>query len=159
MDRIPTTPAGYEKMKRELEELEEKEREVEIAMAEARAEGDLKENAEYHGRRQELGLLRGKIGQVRGRLAASYIVDPKDMPTDQVSFGCTVTVRDTDDDSEESFTLVGPGDEDYDAEPQRILVSSPLAQQLMNHKLGAKVAVKLPGGTIEYEIVAIKPAE
>ncbi len=84
-------------------------------IAAARSEGDLSENAEYHAQREAQGLLQARINKLKSDLARATIVDPSKLPTDQVAFGATVVVRDLDLDDEEEFTLVGAGDEDYDA--------------------------------------------
>ena len=126
-DRIPMTRAGYDKIKAELEHLQGVELpKVLEGLAAARAEGDLSENAEYHGRRESHAMLEARIGAIRDKLSRAVLVDPSQFPKDQVSFGCTVVVKDLDFGEEEEFTLVGAGEEDYDA--GKILVTSPLAQ-------------------------------
>ena len=101
-------------------------------LAAARAEGDLSENAEYHGRRETQAMLEARIGAIRDKLSRAVLVDPSQFPKDQVSFGCTVVVKDLDFGDEEEFTLVGAGEEDYDT--GKILVTSPLAQGLNGKK-------------------------
>ena len=109
-DRIPMTQEGYNKIKAEVEQLEKVEMPV-IAekIAEARAEGDLKENAEYHGQRERQGMLQAKINLLKSKLANATIVDTSKIPKDEVGFGAMVTVKDLDFDDEEDFTLVGAG--------------------------------------------------
>lgn len=154
-DRIPMTRAGYDKIKTELDELEnEKMPEIEKRIAAARAEGDLKENAEYHGARESQGMLQAKINLLKGKLASAELIDPSTMPKDQVVFGATVKVKDLDFGDTEEFTLVGAGEEDYDV--GKILVTSPLAQGLLGKKVGEKAEVQVPAGVNRFEILDIR---
>lgn len=152
----PTTREGYEKLKAELRQLEEVQMpKIAKAIADARAEGDLKENAEYHGQREMQGMVQAKINLIKSKLADSYIVEASTTPKDSIVFGSTITLKDLDADVEEVFQLVGPGEEDYSGEVMKILVTSPLAQQLLRHKVGDKVEVDTPGGRVRYEVLAI----
>ncbi len=154
-DRIPMTRAGYEKIKAELYELEnERMPEIEKRIAEARAEGDLRENAEYHGARESQGMLQAKINQIKSKLAGAEIVDPATMPKDQVVFGATVKVKDLEFGDTEEFTLVGAGEEDYDA--GKINVTSPLAQGLIGKKIGETAEVQVPAGLNKFKILDIR---
>jgi transcription elongation factor GreA len=154
-ERIPMTRAGYDKIKAELEELEnDKMPEIEKRIAAARAEGDLKENAEYHGARESQGLLQAKINLLKSKLASAQLVDPATMPKDQVVFGATVKVKDLDFGDTEEFTLVGAGEEDYDV--GKILVTSPLAQGLLGKKVGEKAEVQVPAGVNRFQILEIR---
>ncbi|HEY4234605.1 MAG TPA: transcription elongation factor GreA [Lacipirellulaceae bacterium] len=154
-DRIPMTRAGYNKIKAELEVLQnEKMPEIERRIAAARAEGDLSENAEYHGARESQGLLMAKINLLREKLAHAAIMDNAKLPKDQVAFGCTIVVKDLDFGDEEEFTLVGAGEEDYDS--GKINIASPLAQGFVGRKVGDKVEVAVPAGTNRFEIKVIK---
>jgi transcription elongation factor GreA len=153
----PISKEGYEKLKAELDQLEKVELpKVSRAVAEARAEGDLKENAEYHAQRENMSLLNERIARLNSRLADSYIVDKDTLPKDKVVFGRKVTLRDLNEDLEEDFELVGPGEEDYTGAVMKILSTSPLAQQLLNHKVGDKVEVDTPAGKVSYEVVSIE---
>ncbi|MEO8497290.1 MAG: transcription elongation factor GreA [Planctomycetota bacterium] len=154
-DRIPMTQEGYNKIKAEAEQLERVEMPI-IAekIAEARAEGDLKENAEYHGQRERQGMLQAKINLLKSKLANATIVDTSRIPTDEVGFGATVTVKDLDFDDEEVFTLVGAGEEDYDT--GKILISSPIGQGLLGKKVGEVAEIEAPKGTIKFEVVSIR---
>jgi transcription elongation factor GreA len=116
MDRIPVSRTGYEKLMGDLKHMEEVEMPaIAIRIAEARAAGDLRENAEYHGARETQGMLQAKINLLRDKLSRADIVDMSQLPKDEVAFGCTVVVKDLDFGDQEEFTLVGAGDEDYDA--------------------------------------------
>ena len=154
-ERIPMTRTGYNKIKAEIEELQnEKMPEIEKRIALARAEGDLSENAEYHGARESQGLLQAKINLLTDKLARAAIMDNTKLPKDQVSFGCTIVVKDLDFGDNEEFTLVGAGEEDYDT--GRINISSPLAQGFVGKKVGDKVEVEVPAGTNKFQILEIK---
>ena len=157
MDRQPITRAGYDKLRDEIKRLEDEEMpKIAEAIAEARAEGDLSENAEYHGQRERQGMLQMKINELKSKLAGCYIADKKDMPKGVVVFGATVTVKDLKYGDEEQYEFVGPGEEDYDCEPMKILTSSPVAQALLGKKVGEKAAAETPNGTVEFEVVAIE---
>ncbi len=114
-DYVPMTREGYNRIKAEIEQLEMVEMPIVTQkIADARAEGDLKENAEYHAQRENQGMLQAKIYQLKNKLANAFVVDPANQPKDLVAFGATVKVRDLDFGDEEEYTLVGLGDEDYD---------------------------------------------
>lgn len=157
MERQPISREGYEKLREEARILEEVEMpKVREAIKNARAEGDLSENAEYHGQRETQGMLQAKINQLKSRLANCYIVDRAEMPKGEVTFGSIVTVKDLSDDSEERYELVGPGEEDYTAEPMKILTSSPIAHGLLGKKVGDTTEVEIPTGTLKLEILEIE---
>jgi len=154
-DRIPMTRTGYDKIKAELYDLEnEKMPEIEKRIGAARSEGDLSENAEYHGARESQGLLQAKINLLKSKLASAELVDPATMPKDKVAFGATVVVKDLDFGDTEEFTLVGAGEEDYDV--GKILVTSPLAQGLLGKKKGEKAEIEVPAGVNRFQIVDIR---
>jgi transcription elongation factor GreA len=160
MDRQPISPEGYNKLREEIRRLEHEEMpKIAQMIAEARAEGDLSENAEYHGQREAQGLMMAKINQLKSRLANCEIVDKSTMPKGVVSFGSTVTVKDLSDGTEEKYEFVGPGEEDYDGEVMKILTSSPLASGLIGKKVGDKVEVQIPRGTLKLEVVNIEDHE
>ncbi|MDO4569919.1 MAG: transcription elongation factor GreA [Planctomycetia bacterium] len=148
------TQAGYDKLRAELEHMEQVEMpEILERIATARAEGDLKENAEYHGARESQGMLEAKMNDLRYKLSVAEIVDESTIPTDIVAFGCTVRVKDLDYDEEESLTLVGAGEEDSSV--GKIQVSSPLASGLLGKKVGEVAEVKVPAGLLRLEILEI----
>jgi len=155
LDRIPMTRAGYDKLKADLDALEHNELPVlQQRVANARAEGDLSENAEYHGARESLGMLQARINLLRDKLSRAVLLDPSQSPKDEVAFGSTVTVKDLDLDDQEDFTLVGAGEEDYDV--GKINVASPLAQGLLGKKVGDQVEIAVPRGKLRFEVVAIR---
>jgi len=154
-DVIPMSRAGYDKLMAELKHLDTVEMpKVAERVAEARSAGDLKENAEYHGARESQGMLQAKINLLRDKLSRARIVDTATLPKDEVVFGATVVVKDLDFGDKEEFTLVGAGDEDYDA--GKILITSPLAQGLVGKKVGAQVEIPVPAGTMKFEILEIR---
>jgi transcription elongation factor GreA len=153
-DLIPMTRTGYEKIKAELDHMENVEMPaIANRVATARSEGDLSENAEYHGAKESQGMLQAKINLLRDKLARAALVDTSKLPKDEVVFGATVVVKDLDFGDEETFILVGAGEEDYDA--GKINVTSPLAQGLLGKKPGDKVKIEVPKGTMSFEILSI----
>ncbi len=153
-EQIPMTQAGYNKIKAEVEHYENEEMPViEKRIAAARAEGDLSENAEYHGARESQGMLQAKINLLKDKLARASIVDTSRLPKDEVNFGSRVVVKDLDFGDEETFYIVGAGEEDYDE--GRILITSPLAQGLVGKKIGEKVEIDVPAGTTKFEILEV----
>ena len=156
MERQPITREGYDKLVAEIKHLEsEVMPAIAQAIAEARAEGDLRENAEYHGQREEQGRVHAKIQQLKTKLAGCYIVDKADMPKGVVTFGSTVTVKDLDLDDVEQYEFVGPGEEDYDGPIMKILTTSPIAKALMGKKVGDVVEVDVPRGSMKLEVTEI----
>ena len=154
-DRIPMTRAGYDKKKAEMDRLNNEEMpKILERLAKARAEGDLSENAEYHGARESQGMLQAKINQISGELSRASLIDPSNLPKDIVGFGSTVVVKDLEFLDEEEFTLVGAGEEDYDT--GKILFTSPLAQGLAGKKVGEKAEIEVPAGTQRFEILEIR---
>lgn len=153
-DRVPMTQEGYNKIKGEVEHMQNVLMpEITKKIAEARAEGDLKENAEYHAQRDNQGMLQGKINQLKSKLAMAQIIDTSQIPTDQVAFGATVKIVEVGDDDEEEITLVGAGEEDYDN--GKYLITSPLGQGLLGKKIGEIAEIDVPKGKLKYEILDI----
>ncbi|MFM2003430.1 MAG: transcription elongation factor greA [Planctomycetota bacterium] len=150
----PMTREGYERLKAEVTRLETVELPlVAQKLADARAEGDLKENAEYHAQRENQGLLMAKINQIKSKLANASIVDTSSLPKDTVAFGAAVKVRDLEFGDDETFTLVGTGDEDY--QTGKILLTSPIGQGLLGKKVGEIAEVHAPAGLLKFEILEI----
>ena len=154
-ERIPMTRAGYDKIKADLDQLQNVELpEILERLETARGEGDLSENAEYHGAQESRGLMEARINVLRDKLARSVLIDPSKIPKGQVGFGSTVVVKDLTFDDEEEFILVGAGEEDYDA--GKILFTSPLAQGLVGKKKGDRVEIDVPQGKLKFEILEIR---
>jgi transcription elongation factor GreA len=157
-DRIPMTREGYDKLKAELAHLNDvKMIEVTKRVAAARDLGDLSENAEYHAAREDQGLLQAQIDLLRTKLAKAMIVDTTKMPKDTVVFGSRVKVMDLDMDEEETFELVGPGQDNPDK--NRILSTSPIGQGLIGKKKGEVAEIKVPRGTIRFKVLEIAFAD
>ncbi|MBQ17658.1 MAG: transcription elongation factor GreA [Planctomycetaceae bacterium] len=159
MDRQPISQGGYEKLREEIRVLdEERIPEVREKVAEARAEGDLRENAEYHGQREMLGMLEAKLNQLKTKLSQCEIVDKSKLPKDIITFGSRVTVKNLGDNGQEQYEFVGPGEEDYTGEVMKILTTSPLASGLMGKKVGDQVEIQAPIGLLKYEVLAFDDA-
>ena len=154
-DYVPMTREAYNRIRAEVARLEQDEvPQIAERIALARAEGDLRENAEYHAQREALGLLQAKVNKLKGDLARASIVDPDKIPRDQVALGATVLVRDLDYQDEEEFTLVGAGDENYDL--GKYLITSPVGQGLLGKRVGERVEIEVPKGTLKFEILEIR---
>ena len=154
-ERIPMTRGGYDKLKGDLEHMQTVEMpKILERLATARAEGDLSENAEYHGARESQGMLQARIDLLRDKLSRAALIDPSQVPRGEVAFGSTVRVKDLVFDDDEEFTLVGAGEEDYDT--GKILITSPLAQGLVGKKIGDRVEIVVPQGTLKFEILEIR---
>jgi len=145
---------GYDKKKAQLDHMKNVQMiEVTKRVATAREMGDLSENAEYHAAREDQGMLQARIRQLEDELARAFIVDRSNLPNDAVVFGARVKIKDLDFDEEEEYTLVGPGEEDYDN--NKILTSSPIGQGLLGKKLGETVEIQVPSGVLHYKVLAI----
>ncbi|GAB5046683.1 transcription elongation factor GreA [Thermodesulfovibrio sp. TK110] len=154
MDRIPMTPDGYEKLKEELDRLIKIERPAIIkAIAEARAHGDLSENAEYHAAREKQSFIEGRIQQLQAKLSRAYVIDPAKINQNKVAFGAKVRVLDLDTDEEKEFHLVGP--DEVDVKNGKISITSPVGKALIGKEVGDQVTIKAPARTINYEIISI----
>lgn len=153
-DRVPMTREGYDKLKGDLDRMENFEMvEVTKRIATARAMGDLSENAEYHAAREDQGMLQARIDALKDKLSRAYMVDRSSLPSDTVVFGTRVRLKDLDSGEEEVYELVGPGEEDYDN--NKILTTSPRGQGLLGKKCGDIAVIKVPRGDLRYEIVDI----
>jgi transcription elongation factor GreA len=153
-ERIPMSREGYEKLKAELDRMQNAEM-IEVAkrIAAAREMGDLSENAEYHAAREDQGILQARINERKDKLSRAFIIERNSQSTDVVLFGARVRVKDLNRGEEEFFELVGPGDEDY--ENNKILTSSPIGQGLMGKKCGDIVEIQVPRGKERFEILGI----
>lgn len=156
MERQPISKAGYEKLRAEIQELEDQKPGILERIKLAREEGDLKENAEYHAAREQLQHLERQIGTKKVTLSNCQIMEKGDMPKGVVTFGSRITVKDLSDGMEEVYELVGPGEEDYDGDILKILTSSPLAQAMLGKKCGEQFEADIPAGTLKMEVVAIE---
>ncbi len=156
MSKVPMTVVGAEKLRQELEELKTVKRPRVIeAIAEARAHGDLKENAEYHAAREQQSFIEGRIAEINSKLANAEIIDVSKINANgKVIFGATVDLVNEETGDEVSYQIVG--DDEADVKAKRISISSPIARALIGREEGDIATVNAPGGVQEYEIVAVR---
>ena len=155
MERVPMTASGLVKLEDEVKNLKHVERPAVIrAIAEARAHGDLSENAEYHAAKERQGFIEGRIQEVEDIIGRAQVIDPAKLSGNTVKFGATVTVVDEDTDKEATYQIVG--DMEADLKLKRISLSSPIARALIGKSVGDSVEVAAPGGAKSYEIVKVK---
>ncbi|MDR9432757.1 MAG: transcription elongation factor GreA [Spiribacter sp.] len=156
MNKTPLTVRGAEQLREELNRLKGQDRPAVIkAIAEARAHGDLKENAEYHAAREQQGFIEGRIAEIESKLSHSQVIDVTTLPvTGKVVFGVTVVLADEDDGSEKTYQIVG--EDEADIKAGRISVQSPIARALIGKEQGEVVDVQAPGGQRSYEIVQVR---
>ena len=156
MSRAPITAKGAQRLRLELEELKSVKRPAVInAIAEARAHGDLKENAEYHAAREQQGFIEGRIKHLEGELSHAQVIDVATLSAgDKVVFGATVGLADADTGEERTYQIVG--DLEADIKLGLIAISSPVARALIGKHEGDVVTIEAPGGTREWEIVAVR---
>ncbi len=154
MERIPFTPDGYQKLKRELERLERVERyEVIKAIEEARAHGDLSENAEYHAAKERQGQLEARIQYLNSKLAVADVIDCSDQSCEKVVFGVKVRLENLDTGEEVVYQLVGP--DESDIKLGKISIKSPLGMALLGKEEGDEVEFRSPSGVKTYEVLEI----
>ena len=154
MERTPITIKGYASLKKELERLKKVERPENIkAIEEARAHGDLSENAEFEAAKDRQGFIEGRIGELEYKLASADIIDPDTLPKDKAVFGCTVILENIDTGEEINYQLVGP--DESNIAKNRISVTSPLGQAMIGKKPGDEVNLTAPGGKRSYELIDI----
>ena len=157
MQRQPLTLAGAERLREELARLKKVERpKIIAAIAEARAHGDLKENAEYHAAREQQGFIEGRIQHLEASLSTAQVIDVSKLNDagGKVVFGATVTIADETTGEETTYQIVG--DLEADIKANRIAVNSPIARALIGRSEGDGVVVRAPGGNREYEIVSVR---
>jgi len=152
--KVPITREGYENLKKEREFLLNTKRpKLLTAIEEARAHGDISENAEYDAAKEEYQFLQKKVAEIEGILQNSEIIDVKNTDRSVIGFGCSVTLKNLDTEEEVVYKLVGPYESNIDK--GTISISSPLGRALMGKSLGDEVNFKAPGGERTYEIVNI----
>ena len=154
MERIPITRKGYEALKAELERIKKVDRPANIiAIEEARAHGDLSENAEYDAAKERQQFINGRISELGYKLGNADIIDPEKLPRDRVVFGSRVLLENTETGENVEYQLVGPDESDIDE--GRISVSSPLGQAIIGKRPDDEITVQAPGGKRVYELVEI----
>ena len=156
MDKIPMTVHGAEALREELDRLKSEERpRIVKAIAEAREQGDLRENAEYQYAKEEQGFIEGRIHDLESKLANTQIIDVAKIPcTGKVIFGVTLMLLNLDNDEEITYQIVG--DEEADIKINKLSVYSPIARALIGKQEGDEVSVETPGGQVEYEILEVR---
>jgi transcription elongation factor GreA len=156
MERYPMTVAGIEALRKELEELKHVKRPNIIkAIAEARAHGDLKENAEYHAAREQQGFIEARIKDIEAKLSLAEVIDISKIKNEgKVIFGSTVTLFNLKSEEEVTYHIVG--EDEADINIGKISVNSPIARAIIGKMEGDEVKVVTPGGEVEYEIAAVE---
>ena len=156
MNKVPLTVAGAEKLKEELHRLKTVDRPRVIqAIAEARAHGDLSENAEYHAAKEQQSFIEGRIAEVDSKLSNAQIIDPKTVNAEgRVVFGATVQLLDEESGKETTYQIVG--DDEADIAQGMVSISSPIARALIGKESGDSVEVRVPDGTRHYEIIDVR---
>lgn len=154
MQRTPITKEGYEQLKKELDHLEKVERYAVIkAIEEARAHGDLSENAEYHAAKERQGHVEGRIQYLKSKLGCAEVIDCANQPCDRVVFGVNVKLSNLDTGEEVAYRLVGPDESDIQA--GKLSITSPLGKALLGKEPGDEIEFKSPAGLRNYEVLEI----
>jgi transcription elongation factor GreA len=155
MAKIPMTPRGYQALKDELDRLKRVERPKNIQdIAEARAHGDLSENAEYSAAKERQSFIEGRMREIETQIADAEVIDSRNMSPDKVVFGATVVLEDTDSGNKKQFTIVGQYE--IDLKDGRISVHSPVGKALIGHRVGDIVTIVAPAKTTEYQVLEIR---
>ncbi|SET76544.1 transcription elongation factor GreA [Marinobacter segnicrescens] len=154
--RVPMTINGEARLREELQQLKSVERpKVIAAIAEAREHGDLKENAEYHAAREQQGFIEGRIQEIESKLSAAQVIDVTTIEnTGKVIFGTTVHLLNVETDEQVVYKIVG--EDEADIKAGKISISSPIARALVGKSEGEVVAIRVPSGTVEYEIEEVE---
>jgi transcription elongation factor GreA len=152
--RIPITPGGYQRLQEELGKLLKIDRPKNIKdIAEARAHGDLSENAEYHAAKERQSFIEGRIRELQAKLALAEVIDPARINQSRIAFGAKVKVLDIEANEEHVFILVGP--DEADVKNGKISINSPVGKSLLGKEIGESVVIRAPAKTMEYEILEI----
>ncbi len=155
MEKVPMTQAGFDKLKEELRFRQQEERpRIILAISEARAHGDLSENAEYHAAKEAQSHNEGRVGELEDYTARAEIIDVSKLSGDKIKFGATVELIDEDTEDKKVYQIVG--DQEADPKAGRISISSPIARALIGKSEGDTIEVNAPGGSRSYEIVGFK---
>ena len=155
MDTVPMTKRGYMQLQEELKQLKDGERPAIIsAIAEARAHGDLSENAEYHAAKEKQAFIEGRVREIEDKISRAQVIDIKQLTGDDIKFGATVQLADEDTDEESTFQIVGV--DESDVTEGLLSVTSPLARALIGKSEGDSVDVPTPSGGKSYEVVSVR---
>lgn len=156
-DPVPISRTGYNKLKEELTRLQKELPEVRQAVAEAREHGDLKENGEYIAGRERQGFLVGRIGEIKGKMNRSDIIDCTKVECDIAAFGTVVSLLDLDTDEKIIYQLLGPDDADFST--GSISIDSPVGRSILGHVIGDKISVTIPRGDRHFEVIGIEKSK
>jgi len=152
--KVPMTRKGHDQLQAELAHLKKTERPKVVAdIAEARAHGDLKENAEYAAAKEKQGFIEGRIAEIGSKLAFAEIIDTTGLSTEKVVFGATVTLMNPETEAEKKYTIVGVDEADLNV--GKISIHSPVAKSLIGHQVGDEVKIVTPRQTVLYEVLKI----
>lgn len=155
MERVPMTERGYTRLQEELKTLKSVERPAVIrALEEARAHGDLSENAEYHAAKERQSFIEGRVQELEDKLSRAQVIDVGKLKGKEVKFGATVTLADEDTDEKKTYQLVGS--DEADIGKGLMSITSPLGRALVNKEVGDTVEVETPGGSKSYELVKVQ---
>ena len=156
MDKVPMTVNGEKQLRQEFDKLKQQERpRIVQAIAEARAQGDLRENAEYQYAKEEQGFIEGRIIEIEGKLSNAQIIDVTQIPeSGRIIFGTTVELLNLGNDEALTYQIVG--DDEADIKINKLSVYSPIARALIGKEVGDVVSVKTPAGEAEFEICAVR---
>ena len=156
MNKVPLTVNGAEALKSELKELKTVARPTVVAaISEARAHGDLKENAEYHAAKEQQGFIEGRIAEIESKLGNAQIIDVRDLNANgKIVFGTTVDLSDENTGEEVTYTIVG--DDEADIKQGKLSINAPIARALIGREEGDVTEVQTPGGLKEFEILAVR---
>ena len=155
IQRTPMTRPGYERLRDELDRLKRVDRHaITKAIAEARAHGDLSENAEYHAAREKQSFIEGRIKELEDKLGRAEVIDPSKLDGDKIAFGASIKLSNTQTGEEVKYRIVGADEADLAA--GTISISSPLARSLLGKEAGDEVSVRMPGGERTYEVLEVE---
>ncbi|MBV8912747.1 MAG: transcription elongation factor GreA [Acetobacteraceae bacterium] len=154
VEKMPMLQEGYEKLNADLRRLKEERPQIVDAIEEARAHGDLSENAEYHAARERQSFIEGRLMELEEIVSAAEVIDPSTLSGDQIKFGAHITLVDEETEKETRYQIVGVHEADIKA--QRLSISSPLAKALIGKKVGDTISVPAPGGDRTYEVLEVR---
>jgi transcription elongation factor GreA len=155
MEKFPITAAGYARLEAELKQRKSVDRPAIVeAISEARAHGDLKENAEYHAAKEKQAFNEGRIQELEAVISRADVIDVKALKSETIKFGVTVTVLDEETEKETTYQIVG--EHEADIKLRQISITAPIARAMIGKTVGDSVEVKTPGGTKAYEIIKLE---
>lgn len=153
-DVVYLTRAGYQKLMDELGGLKRDRVRISKAIEEARLQGDISENAEYDAAKDAQAHNVAQMAELEAKLTKVRIIEDENIPSDKIFIGAIVTLKDTDADEELTYMMVSPEEANY--EENKLSIYAPIGKALMGHKAGEKIEIKVPAGTLKYEILKIK---